>query len=173
MYEAQGTLTCPPTPRHPNPKTKSNTQKRSKTHVRFSCRRQIHGMVNCFDSTPWFSVTPWRSSQNVARESVFHQARVLWTPPESAKPSCLKTLEPYPSLSKDLHFFHVFVRLFFQVDIIIFHLKIMENPYTWHFRGIMHRVHLSQEEAVDVQQSAPGPGPGLDQRAGSRYMCTA
>ena len=42
MYEVQGTLTCPPTPPHPNPKTKSNTQKRSKTHVRFSCRRHIH-----------------------------------------------------------------------------------------------------------------------------------
>ena len=53
MYEVQGTLTCPPTPPHPNPKTKSNTQKGSKMHVRFSCRRHIHDIpiYSIFSST--------------------------------------------------------------------------------------------------------------------------
>ena len=58
MYEVQGTLTCPPTPPHPNPKTKSNTQKRSKTHVRFSCRRHIHDiyvyMIRIWHLSPFF-----------------------------------------------------------------------------------------------------------------------
>ena len=92
MYEVQGTLTCPPTPPHPNPKTKSNTQKRSKTHVQFSSRRQKHqqhsqNMLFFFVFTVFFANAlqhfAWQAWHLVTSTFVLRGRRGAWSHPPS------------------------------------------------------------------------------------------